>query len=188
MRSRTLFLPMMLIAGVLSPSPLALAQQAQPSLDAVGRALLADLQRAGEDAATEALAQWIWASRKDAVDAGVQPIPAAIRAQLKGHYPDALLDKVRHRIGTGHELSLQTNAFKGNAAAITLGEVILFRHAQDADRDALLWAHELIHVQQYDRWGVRGFARRYTLDHLGVEREAQAGATRFEQSRTARPG
>jgi hypothetical protein len=171
---------------VLTPSPLALAQQARPSVDQVGRALLADLTRAGQDMASEALAQWILASRDDALKAGVQSIPADIRARLKGHFPEDLLSRVRYRVGTGRDFTLQTNAFKGNTAAITLNEVILFRPDAKGETDARLWAHELTHVQQYTRWGVRGFARRYTLDHLGIEREAEAGEARYAAARAAR--
>jgi len=31
---------------------------------------------------------------------------------------------------------------------------------------------ELKHVEQYDRWGVRGFASYYLTDHQRVEKEA----------------
>lgn len=183
---RPLFVLPLIAAAVLTPSPLALAQQARPSIDQVGRALLADLTRAGQDMASEALAQWILASRDDAIKAGVQPIPTDIRARLKGHFPEDLLTRVRYRVGTGRDFTLQTRAFKGNAAAITLGEVILFRPDAKGEAEVRLWAHELIHVQQYARWGVRGFARRYTLDHLGIEREAEAGEARYAAARAGR--
>jgi len=177
---RTVFLALPLLAAALP----ALAQSpARPSWGSVGEALMRDFQRAGETAASEALAQWISSSRSDAVKAGVSPIPAAIRTQLKGHFPEALLAKVRYRIGNGTEYSLQTHAFKGKAVAITLGDVILFRPAEKSVNDPRLWAHELTHVQQYDRWGVRGFAQRYTADHLGVEREAEQAATRYAAAR-----
>ncbi|MBN8832421.1 MAG: DUF4157 domain-containing protein [Sphingomonadales bacterium] len=176
--------PLLLSLPLLAAAAPALAQApARPTLGDVGQALMRDLQRAGEAAASEALAQWIWSSRADAVKAGVSPIPAAIRSRLKGHFPEALLARVRYRVGTGNEYSLQTHAFKGNAAAITLGDVILFRPAEKSADDPRLWAHELTHVQQYDRWGVRGFAQRYTLDHVSIEREAEAGAARYSASR-----
>jgi hypothetical protein len=178
----------LIAAALLVPAPAIFAQNGKTDWNAVGQRLLGDMQRAGEEAASEALAQWIWSSRGDAVKAGVGPIPQAMRARLKGHFPQALLAKVRYRIGTGNEFSLQTHAFKGKAVAITLGDVILFRPDANLAHDAPLWAHELTHVQQYDRWGVRGFARRYTRDHLSVEREAQDGATRYAQATKARPG
>jgi hypothetical protein len=174
--------PAILALPLLAPALPATAQT--PSLGDVGQALMRDMQRAGEAAASEALAQWIWSSRADAVKAGVTPMPPAIRTALKGHFPEALLGKVRYRIGTGNEYSLQTHAFKGKAVAITLGDVILFRPAEKSVNDPRLWAHELTHVQQYDRWGVRGFAQRYTLDHAGVEREAEAGAARYGATRS----
>ncbi|MBT2189209.1 eCIS core domain-containing protein [Sphingobium nicotianae] len=188
MPPRRVLLALSLFAAALTTPASLLAQAGKTDWNAVGQRLLRDMQRAGEDAAGEALAQWIWASRRDALSAGVQPMPQAIRARLRGYFPDALLARVRYRIGNGHDLSLQTNAFKGNAVAITLGDVILFRPDAALLADARLWAHELTHVQQYDRWGVRGFARRYTLDHVGVEREAEAGAARYAQANKARPG
>lgn len=170
-------------AALLLASPVALAQARQPEAGAVTRALLADLQRAGEDMASEAMTQWILASRRDALRTGVSPIPRAVRTRLEGHFPAALLDRVRYRVGNGDELGFPTNSVKTNAVAITLDDVILFRHGADAAGDIRLWAHELVHVQQYERWGVRGFARRYTRDHRAVEAEAIAGATRFASAR-----
>ncbi|MCW2390154.1 hypothetical protein M2333_003200 [Sphingobium sp. B11D3B] len=155
------------------------ARQVVPAFDEAGRRLLTDLQGAGQLFAAQALASWITASRNDAVAAGVEPIPPAIRARLRGHMPDALLDRVRYRVGQGHEFSLQTNTFnRSNAAAITLDDVVLFRSAEDAASDVGLWAHELHHVHQYRQWGVQGFAQRYTREYQGVEAEAHAGADR----------
>lgn len=142
-------------------------------------ALMRDLQRTGRAIGGEALAQWIWASRSEAIRDGVAPIPAGVRAQLAGHFPAALLDKVRYRVSSSSEFALPAQAFRTNAVAITLGEVILFRPGERGEADARIWAHELTHVQQYDRWGVRGFAQRYTADHLAVEREAQDAAARY---------
>ena len=142
-------------------------------------ALMRDLARTGQALGSEALAQWIWASRSEAMRDGVVPIPPTIRARLDGHFPAALLDKVRYRVSSSSEFALPAQAFRTNAVAITLGEVILFRPGAGGEADPRVWAHELTHVQQYDRWGVRGFAQRYTADHLAVEREAQDGAARY---------
>jgi len=159
--------------------------EAQPHYQATRDELLRNLADATNQIAGEALAQWIIASRGDVLRGGVQPIPAAIRERLAGHFPAALLDRVRYRIGIGNDLALPSRAFRANAAAITLDEVIAFRTG-DATADVHLWAHELTHVQQYQRWGVRGFAQRYTLDHDGVEREAEANATRILTALAAR--
>lgn len=150
-----------------------------PGLDAVSRRLFAEIGQAGEAMASETLARWIAASRADAVRAGVRPMPEAMRARLAPHFPAALLDKVRYRVGIGTDTSLQTHAFQGNAIAITLGEVVLFRHARDAAGNAELWLHELHHVRQYERWGLRGFARRYARDHHAVEAEARTDSARI---------
>lgn len=159
--------------------------EARPHYQAARDELLRNLADATNQVASEALAQWIIASRSDVMRGGVSPIPAAIRARLAGHFPDALLDRVRYRVGIGNDLALPSNAFRANAAAITLDDVIAFR-ADAGATDAHLWAHELTHVQQYQRWGVRGFARRYTLDHDGVEREAEANAARILTAMAAR--
>lgn len=171
------------LAALLAPLPL---MAAQLRVDPAQEALLQSFRDAGNEIAAEALAQWIRVSRNDAVRGGVSPIPAKVRAQLAGHFSDALLDKVRYRVGIGNDLALPSHAFRANAAAITLDDVITFRDGRDAASDARLWAHELTHVQQYARWGVRGFARRYTLDHAGVEREAEANAQKIGATLAAR--
>ena len=133
----------------------------------------------------EAIAQQIWASKSDAVNAGVSPIPINIRNQLAGYFPESLLNSVRFRVGIGHELALPANAFRAGAAAITLDDVIVFRAGSDGHFDAKLWAHELTHVQQYQRWGVRDFAKQYAKNHGDVEREAEVNADRWESYRLA---
>jgi hypothetical protein len=55
----------------------------------------------------------------------------------------------------------------------------MFRDAGTASQDLVLWAHELTHVMQYERWGTLGFAERYVRDHEVVEREARENAARF---------
>jgi hypothetical protein len=183
MTRRALLLVPLIAAALLPATPSAAqSQPARPTLDDFSRRLLADVQRAGEDLAGETLAQWIIASRADAVRSGVLPMPEAVRTRLKGQFPEALLARVRYRVGSANEFSLASNAFKNRAAAITLDDVVLFRSSADAQGDARLWAHELTHVLQYERWGIRGFARRYTLDHRGVEAEATAREQAFAAS------
>lgn len=171
---KRLFLPILVVL----PLPAAL-DAAGSRFDATPEALMRSLRDASNSVATEALAQWIWASRNDVVRGGVKTMPDGIRAKLAGYFPDALLDRVRYRVGIGNDLALPSHAFRANAAAVTLDHVIAFRDRNDAEASTRLWAHELTHVQQYERWGVRGFARRYTLDHDGVEREANANAGRI---------
>lgn len=126
------------------------------------------------------LKNWITESRNDALKAGAGAMPDYIRAEFEGFIPEHILNKVRYRVGQGHELSLQANAFRfGDAAAITLGEVIVFRRADDAMNNLALWAHELGHVLQYDAWGYHTFAVRYLRDRHDVEASADDNLRRF---------
>jgi hypothetical protein len=118
------------------------------------------------------LERWIIASRDEALREGAAPIPPEMRAMLRGFFPEALLDRVRYRIGSGSRASLQGYVFGvGDTKGITLGEVIVFRDIETA-ADPLIWAHELAHVEQYERWGTREFAERYIRNFSEVEAEA----------------
>ncbi len=72
----------------------------------------------------------------------------------------------------------------GDALALTLIDVVLFRREDDARWNEKIWAHELTHVMQYRRWGVQGFAARYVADSTAVEHEAYSNADRFEAWRS----
>jgi Domain of unknown function (DUF4157) len=126
------------------------------------------------------LERWIIASRDEALREGVASIPPEMRVMLIGFFPEALLDRVRYRIGWGSKASLQGYVFGvGDTRGITLGEVIVFRDAETA-ADPLIWAHELVHVQQYDRWGTREFADRYIRSFKEVEDEAWRAQGRYK--------
>ncbi len=128
--------------------------------------------------AAPVLEEWIRKSRDDAIKAGVKPIPPDIKRQLQGFFPEALLNKVRYRVGQGNELSLQANSFRfGDAAAITLGDVVVFKSSKDALTAHVLWAHEMTHVQQYEKWGIRDFSIRYLRNWHDVEDEAEGNAS-----------
>ncbi|MCG7962007.1 MAG: DUF4157 domain-containing protein [Candidatus Thiodiazotropha taylori] len=119
------------------------------------------------------LKDWILLSRDDARRAGTNPIPTHIKKQLVTYFPESLLNKVEYRNGQGNELALQSNAFRfGDATAITLGNVIVFKNSYDSWNNVILWAHEIAHVDQYERWGISDFAKRYIRDYSSVEREA----------------
>jgi hypothetical protein len=88
----------------------------------------------------------------------------------------------RCRFATGNSRALTRPALPfsfGDATAITLGDVILFKSERLAETDLKVWAHELTHVMQYERWGVEGFADHYVRDSAGVEQEATDNANRF---------
>jgi hypothetical protein len=139
--------------------------------------------------AADALAALIDGARQQAIADGVRPIPTSVYRALLGYFPAALLQKCRFAIGNSQALTLPALAFSyGDATAITLGEVVLFKKEQVADTDLKVWAHELTHVMQYQRWGVEGFAERYVRDSAAVEQEATDNANRFVawQSQAAR--
>ena len=53
--------------------------------------------------------------------------------------------------------------FESDTLAVTLIDVVIFRNDKLAE-DGTLWAHELYHVQQYRRWSVFGFARKWVAN------------------------
>lgn len=140
------------------------------------------------DYAGGALARMIEASRERAIADGVRPMPPGVQRALLGFFPDGLLRRVRYGVAPEQgRLALPLLAFSyGDAAAITLVDVVLFRQEHVAQTDLVLWAHELTHVMQYERWGVEGFAQRYVRDHDGVEKEARDNAARFKAWRGGR--
>lgn len=155
----------LMLAGLLAASPV----RAQPAIAPALRQWAARL-----------LAQLIETAREQAIADGVRPIPPAIYRGLLGYFPPALLQKARFGSTPTGRITLPTLAFSyGDAVAITLGDVILFRDEKAAQADLKLWAHELTHVMQYQRWGMEGFASQYVADNGGVEQEANENARRF---------
>ncbi|HEY3515532.1 MAG TPA: DUF4157 domain-containing protein, partial [Gammaproteobacteria bacterium] len=118
------------------------------------------------------LASWIVSEREAAKEQGVEPIPASIRAALKGYVPEPVLDRVRWREGAS-ELSMPQNVIRfGDVPAVTLVDVIVFQERRVALEDPTIWAHELKHVMQFAEWGIDDFATRYLSDAGAVEQEA----------------
>jgi hypothetical protein len=142
--------------------------------DATGMAAL----ETGLDMAAAALANSLVLSRDAAWAAGTQPIPPHIREALLTWYPAELLDSIEYRTGIPEDSTLQSLAMRhGDATAITLIDTIVFADARDAESNFALWAHEVKHVEQFQRWGLMGFAQRYVRDHQTVEDEAYAIGT-----------
>ncbi|TBU72244.1 hypothetical protein DNK06_06525 [Pseudomonas daroniae] len=145
-------------------------------------------ERAGTITAT-ALEGWILRSRESAAREGTLPIPAEIRRQLLPFYSAELLDAVRYKVGDNDELSAARNVMQNpDIKAVTLVDIIVFRSARMAEQDVALWAHELLHVQQYREWGSAGFAARYSRDFNAVEapayrRQAEVSRLLREQGR-----
>jgi hypothetical protein len=102
---------------------------------------------------------------------GAQPIPPNIRVMLQNFFPAYILDKARWNVYNANRWTLDsmilgtdcTNLnlpfnFDCKMGAITLDQTIVFRGANDALTNWASWAHELVHVSQYDSLGVDGFA------------------------------
>lgn len=125
--------------------------------------------------AAPALALWLTQARAEAANAGIQPIPPHIREQLLRWYSPSVLDTARYKVSDNGQFSAATAMLQNpDVGAVTLIDIILFRDAQTAEQNIALWAHELKHVQQYQEWGVEGFAQRYTQDFNAVEAPAYA--------------
>lgn len=137
--------------------------------------------------AAPTLALWLTQARAEAANAGIQPIPPHIREQLLRWYDPSVLDTARYKVSDNGQFSAATAMLQNpDVGAVTLIDIILFRDAQTAEQNIALWAHELKHVQQYQEWGVEGFAQRYTQDFNAVE--APAYAIQAEVRRLVREG
>lgn len=125
------------------------------------------------------LEQWLIQSRNDAIN-GSMPVPLHIRQQLSGYASEDSLNRARYKSGdngllnTAHVLEQSM----GDVKAVTLIDVIVFRGPSEAN-DPALWAHELVHIDQYRDWGVHDFSIRYTRNAGEVEAPAYAKGNDF---------
>jgi hypothetical protein len=102
------------------------------------------------------------------------PIPYNIRQQITGYASEDSMNRVRYKIGDSGFANLAHNLEQGGlATAVTLIDVIVFRGPSEA-ADPALWAHELVHVDQYRDWGAHSFAVQYVRNYHGVEDPAYA--------------
>ena len=126
------------------------------------------------------LAELIDVARQQAIADGVRPVPATVHRALLGYFPSALLQRCRFATGRARAITVPRLGLSyGDATAVTLGDVVLFKSERLAESALKLWAHELTHVMQYQRWGIAGFADRYVRDSGEVEQEAIGNADRF---------
>ncbi len=162
-------------------TPTALLAQGSPGpfglpLDATGRTAL----DTGIEMLAATLANGLQASRDAARASGTLPMPPHIRAALLTWYPAEVLEGVEYRIGAPTDATVQSLSIRyGHATAVTTIDTITFVEAFDATNNVALWAHEVKHVEQFRRWGLLDFARRYLRDHRAVEDEAYATAAAF---------
>ena len=129
------------------------------------------------------LQRWLEESRNSASVQGVEAIPLHIRAALESYYDLQVLDAVRFQVGNGVALNAANTMLQNpDVNAVTLLDIIVFRHAEDAQNNVALWAHELKHVQQYQQWGAAQFASNYTRDYRTVEAPAYAIQSQVERA------
>lgn len=86
------------------------------------------------------------------------PLTVEESAYLKRFFPAELVDRVRVV-----ELEGMTGAFNHSASATTYGDLVVVRKGERSNR---LLKHELVHVCQYDRFGLQGFADRYADQYV----------------------
>jgi hypothetical protein len=75
----------------------------------------------------------------------------------------------------------------GNQGGVTLDDIILISDNRLV-QDRAFMAHELKHVQQYDRLGMNNFCSQYTTNSWIFENEAKDEEVRVERALEARPG
>lgn len=140
-----------------------------------------DVGQAMLNPAAPVVATAIRFSRGQALNRGVQPIPAAVRQELAPYFPPQILDKARWTTADGISLDGALKNWFNQEGAITYDEVIVFANSQLIN-DVELWAHELTHVLQYSQMGVETFAFQYTVDWNGLESQARSNASRVMAS------
>jgi Domain of unknown function (DUF4157) len=127
---------------------------------------------------SETLASAMQRSR-DNVRGNSKPIPDEVLKEMVPFYPAEMLKNVRYAIGDTSQAGLAGFAIRnGNAAAVTLIDTVVFKDEKYVSSLAL-WAHELHHVQQYQDWGLSGFAAQYAFGWKEVEAEAGARAAAY---------
>jgi hypothetical protein len=128
------------------------------------------------------LAEAIHHSRNRAYPHG-HPMPGDVRRALAPFFSRAILEKVRYSTEWNRAAEGTLQHFllgQGHVDAVTLADVILFREDKLAE-DPLLWAHELVHVEQYTRLGVETFATQYLQQAWVLEQEAIAKANAIRE-------
>ncbi|SDO65984.1 eCIS core domain-containing protein [Pseudomonas jinjuensis] len=149
--------------------------------------IFGDIQENMGRMAASALETWLIQSRETALREGSEPIPADIREQMRPYFSEQVLDAARFKVGEGDELNIGAAVMHNqDTEAVTLVDVIVFRSLNDAMENLPLWAHELKHVEQYQQWGVKEFATRYSRDFDAVESPAYEMQTRVTRALQAK--
>lgn len=144
----------------------------------------ADKKQAGDNVlgSGAALAVAIRLGRIEAMRNGTRPVPDRLKRLFKKHYPDEVLDEARWTVAEpGSRLGRVLARWPVREGAVTLGNIIVFK-TERASKNRGLFAHELVHVGQFDKLGINEFARRYADDPAPIEEEARTKARRVVRS------
>lgn len=129
-----------------------------------------------------ALALAIRLGRLEALRAGAKPVPDRLKRQFRNHYDEAVLDDALWIVSEpGTRLGRILARWPVKEGAVTLGNVIVFK-TESASRNRSLFAHELVHVEQYRELGITEFASRYAADPEPIEAEARKKSRRVMRS------
>jgi Domain of unknown function (DUF4157) len=112
---------------------------------------------------------------KNDAKANCQPIPIDVSKFLSRLFPPDHLIGVCFAIYDLRRIELDSLLIGhlGVRGAVTLEDVIVFPNANNADSPDL-WAHEMVHVNQYRRLGLETFAHLYMYAFAALEQEANA--------------
>ena len=123
-----------------------------------------------------ALALAIRLGRAEAVRSGVKPVSPELKRAFRKHYSDEVLDEARWTVADPDgRLGRVLARWPVQEGAVTLGDVIVFK-TPSAAMSRRLFAHELVHVDQYRTLGIGTFARRYAANPEPIEEEARTKA------------
>lgn len=123
------------------------------------------------------VASAITSSRDAALRSGAWQVPSNVSDFLRKWYPPELIARVRWTTQySAIQNTLQAGLFNimSDKDAVTLINVIVFRDT-NAAQDLSIWAHEFMHVTQYQNWGVFTFAQKW-VDNSGQNGEVESPA------------
>lgn len=114
------------------------------------------------------------------------PIPESVKTALRGSLPDATIDRAMYAIGKVeislpgvlNFLNVNIKNSEGNHA-VTVDDIIVFATDPGSYGASIChWTHEMIHVDQYRRWGIEDFAWKF-VNTYPIEKEANQTASRI---------
>lgn len=104
-----------------------------------------------------------------------EPVPDEIRRALAPYFPETpwVFEKTRWVVSAEVGGLPDIIMLNPDVGAMTVNDIVIFKSKSDAESNAPLWAHELVHVLQFQALGVEAFAREY-LETGGKDLENEA--------------